>query len=46
MSKPGLDHRHRNKDGEISGKQATPSFGCCAKFMGKALPPDIRKPQN
>jgi hypothetical protein len=20
MSKPGLDHRHRNKDGEISGK--------------------------
>jgi hypothetical protein len=20
MSRPGLDHRHRNKDGEISGK--------------------------
>jgi hypothetical protein len=22
LSKPGLDHRHRNKDGEISGGNA------------------------
>ena len=35
MSKPGLDHRHRNKDGEISGKHGNTLIGTLRKVYGQ-----------
>jgi hypothetical protein len=46
MSKAGLDNRHRNKDGEISGNTETPLSARCVNFTDKVLPPGIRKPCN
>jgi hypothetical protein len=46
MSKAGLDNRHRNKDGEISGKHGNTPSARCAKFPDRVLPPGIRKPRN
>jgi hypothetical protein len=34
MSKPGLDNRHRNKDGEISGKHGNTLLGTLRKIYG------------
>ena len=46
MSTAGLDNRHRNKDGEISGKHGNTLSGRCVKFTHRVLPPGIRKPRN
>jgi hypothetical protein len=46
MSKAGLDNRHRNKDGEISGKHGNTPSARCAKFPDRVLPPGVRKPRN
>jgi hypothetical protein len=37
MSKPGLDHRHRNKDGEISGKHVNTLVGTLRKVYGQGF---------
>jgi hypothetical protein len=34
MSKLGLDHRHRNKDGEISGKHGNALVRTLRKIYG------------
>jgi hypothetical protein len=47
MSKAGLDNRHRNKDGEISGKHGNTPVRTLRKLYGQGvLPPGIRKPRN
>jgi hypothetical protein len=46
MSKAGLDNRHRNKDGEISGKHGNTPVRALRKIYGQVLPPGIRKPRN
>ena len=46
MSKAGLDNRHRNKDGEISGKHGNTPVRTLRKFTDRVLPPGIRKPRN
>jgi hypothetical protein len=46
MSKAGLDNRHRNKDGEISGKYGNTPVCTVRKIYRRALPPGIRKPRN
>jgi len=43
MSKPGLDGRHRNKDGEISGKHLVRTL---RKVYGQGFAAGIRKPRN
>jgi len=43
MSKPNLDGRHRNKDGEISSKRGN-TLARCAKSTGGVLLPVIPKP--
>lgn len=35
MSKPGLDYRHRNKDGEISGKHGNALVRTLRKVHGQ-----------
>jgi hypothetical protein len=37
MSKPGLDHRHRNKDGEISGKHGNTLIRTLRKIYGQSF---------
>src|SRR3984893_15356785 len=37
MSKPGLDHRHRNKDGEISGKHGNTLVRVLRKVYGQGF---------
>lgn len=37
MSKPGLDHRHRNKDGEISGKHGNAFVRTLRKVYGQGF---------
>jgi hypothetical protein len=37
MSKPGLDHRHRNKDGEISGKHGNALVRTLRKVYGQGF---------
>ena len=37
MSKPGLDGRHRNKDGEISGKHGNTLVRTLRKIYGQAF---------
>jgi hypothetical protein len=37
MSKPGLDGRHRNKDGEISGKHGTTLVRTLRKMHGQGF---------
>jgi hypothetical protein len=46
MSKAGLDNRHCNKDGEISGKYGNTLVRTLRKIYGQGLPPGIRKPRN
>jgi hypothetical protein len=44
MSKPNLDGRHRNKDGEISSKHGNTLVGTLRKIYGRVLLPVIPKP--
>ena len=37
MSKLGLDHRHRNKDGEIGGKHGNTLVRTLRKIYGQAF---------
>jgi hypothetical protein len=37
MSKPNLDGRHRNKDGEISGKHGNTLVGTLRKIYGRSF---------
>ena len=37
MSKAGLDNRHRNKDGEISGKHGNTLIGTLRKVYGQSF---------
>ena len=37
MSKAHLDTKHRNKDGEISGKHGSTSVGTLRKFYGRGF---------
>jgi hypothetical protein len=37
MSKPGLDGRHRNKDGEISGKHGNTLIRTLRKVYGQSF---------
>jgi hypothetical protein len=37
MSKAGLDNRHRNKDGEISGKHGNTLVGTLRKIYGQSF---------
>jgi hypothetical protein len=37
MSKPGLDHRHRNKEGEISGKHGNALVRTLRKIYGQGF---------
>ncbi len=37
MSKPGLDHRHRNKDGQISGKHGNTLVRTLRKVYGQGF---------
>jgi hypothetical protein len=37
MSKPGLDNRHRNKDGEISGKHGNTLIRTLRKIYGQSF---------
>jgi hypothetical protein len=37
MSKPGLDHHHRNKDGEISGSHGNALVRTLRKIYGKGF---------
>jgi hypothetical protein len=37
MSKAGLDHRHRNKDGEISGKHGNTLIRTLRKVYGQSF---------
>jgi len=37
MSKPGLDGRHRNKDGEISGKSGNTLVRTLRKVYGQGF---------
>jgi hypothetical protein len=37
MSKPGLDHRHRNKDGEINGKHGNTLVQTLRKIYGQGF---------
>jgi hypothetical protein len=46
MSKAGLDNRHRNRDGEISGKHGNTPVRTLRKITDRVLPPGIRKPRN
>jgi hypothetical protein len=43
MSKAGLDRRHRNTDGEISGKHGNTLVGTLRKSADRVLLPVIRK---
>jgi hypothetical protein len=46
MSKPGLDNRHRNKDGEISGKHGNTLLRTLRKIYGHSFAagyPDTEK---
>jgi hypothetical protein len=37
MSKPSLDNRHRNRDGEISGKHGNTLIGTLRKVYGQSF---------
>jgi hypothetical protein len=37
MSKPGIDHRHPNKDGEICGKHGNALVGTLRKIYGQGF---------
>ena len=37
MSKPGLDHRHRNHDGDISHKHGDTLLGTLRKIYGRSF---------
>jgi hypothetical protein len=37
MSKPGIDGRHRNRDGEISGKHGNTLVGTLRKIYGQGF---------
>lgn len=46
MSKAGLDNRHRNKDGEISGKHGNTLIRTLRKVYGQNSQPAIPKPSS
>jgi hypothetical protein len=46
MSKAGLDNRHRNKDGEISGKHGNTLIRILRKIYDRVSQPAIPKPRN
>ena len=46
MGKPGLDGRHRNKDGEIGGNHGNTLVRTLRKCTGRDLRPGIWKPRN
>jgi len=46
MSKASFDNRHRNKDGEISGKHGNTPVRMLRTIYGRVLPQGIRKPRN
>jgi hypothetical protein len=46
MSKASLDNRHRNKDGEISGKHGNTSSARCVRFTGRVSQLAILKPRS
>ena len=43
MSKPGLDHRHRNKDGEISGEHGNTLVRTLRKVYGQGFAAGYRE---
>jgi hypothetical protein len=46
MSKASLDNRHRNKDGEISGKHGNTLIHTLRKVTGRVLQLAILKPRS
>jgi len=46
LSNAGLDNRHRNKNGEISGKHGNTLIRTLRKVMDRVLPPTILKPRS
>ena len=42
MSKAGLDNRHRNKDGEISGKHGNTLIRTLRKVYGQSFAAKLR----
>ena len=46
MSKPGLDGRHRNKDGEISGKHGTTLIRTLRKVYGRSFAAGYPETEN
>ena len=46
MSKPGLDNRHRNHDGEISHKHGTTLVGTLRKIYGQSFAAGYPQPRS
>jgi hypothetical protein len=46
MSKAGLDHRHRNKDGETSGKHGNTLVRTLRKIYGQGFAARYPEPRN
>jgi len=46
MSKAGLDNRHRNKDGEISGKHGNTLIRTLRKIYGRNFAAGFLKPRS
>ncbi|MGO9135332.1 MAG: hypothetical protein ACLP8A_14975 [Methylovirgula sp.] len=42
MKEPGLDHRHRDKDGEISRKHGNTHVGTLREHYGASFAPDFK----
>jgi len=42
MKEPGLDHRHRDKNGEISRKHGNTRVGTLRKHYGAGFAPDFK----
>ena len=42
MKEPGLDHRHRDKDGEISRKHGNTLVGTLRKHYGAGFAPSFK----
>jgi hypothetical protein len=46
MKEPGLDNRHRDKNGEISKKHGNTLISTLRQTMGRALRPDNLATRN